>query len=44
MKRIYHPYWLWEDYKAGFYNNCSGETKITDFEIIKDSVGCSKDY
>jgi hypothetical protein len=27
MKRIYHPYWLWEDYKAGFYNNCSGEEK-----------------
>lgn len=27
MKRIYHPYWLWEDYKAGFYDNCSGEIK-----------------
>ena len=27
MKRIYHPYWLWEDYKAGFYNNCSGSIK-----------------
>ena len=27
MKRIYHPYWLWEDYKAGFYENCSGELK-----------------
>lgn len=25
--RIYHPYWKWEDYKAGFYNNCSGEEK-----------------
>jgi hypothetical protein len=20
MKQIYHPYWLWEDYKAGMYN------------------------
>lgn len=20
MKRIYHPYWLWEDYQNGFYN------------------------
>lgn len=20
MKRIYHPYWVWEDYKAGFYS------------------------
>lgn len=27
MNRIYHPYWLWEDYKAGFYDNCSGESK-----------------
>ena len=27
MKRIYHPYWLWEDYKAGFYDNISGEKK-----------------
>lgn len=27
MKRIYHPYWLWEDYKAGFYDNVSGKNK-----------------
>lgn len=27
MKRIYHPYWLWEDYKAGFYDNLSGKDK-----------------
>lgn len=26
-KRIYHPYWLWEDYKNGFYENSSGENK-----------------
>ena len=32
MKRIYHPYWLWEDYKAGFYDNVSGERKK---ELIK---------
>lgn len=25
--RIYHPYTLWEDYKAGFYNNVSGDIK-----------------
>ena len=25
--RIFHPYWLWEDYKAGFYDNCSGSEK-----------------
>jgi hypothetical protein len=28
MKRIYHPYWLWEDYKAGFYDNISGRNKV----------------
>jgi hypothetical protein len=27
MKRIYHPYNLWEDYKLGFYDNISGKTK-----------------
>lgn len=27
MKRIYHPYWLWEDFKHGFYDNASGEVK-----------------
>ena len=27
MERIYHPYTRWEDYKAGFYDNCSGEEK-----------------
>jgi hypothetical protein len=27
MERIYHRYELWEDHKAGFYNNVSGEIK-----------------
>ena len=27
MKRIYHPYNLWEDYREGFYDNCSGKDK-----------------
>jgi len=27
MERIFHPYWKWEDYKAGFYDNCSGQLK-----------------
>jgi hypothetical protein len=27
MTRIYHPYWLWEDYKAGLYENISGAEK-----------------
>jgi len=32
MKRIYHPYWVGEDFKAGFYNNCSGEVKSKHIE------------
>lgn len=27
MKQIFHHYSLWEDFKYGFYNNCSGELK-----------------
>ena len=27
MKRIYHHYKLWEDYRAGFYDNCYGVEK-----------------
>lgn len=27
MKRVYHPYWRWEDYLHGFYDNCSGSLK-----------------
>lgn len=27
IERIYHPYWLWEDYMNGFYDNCSGTVK-----------------
>jgi hypothetical protein len=32
--RIYHHYEMWEDWKNGFYNNCSGEERI----IKKQSV------
>lgn len=27
MERIYHHYEKWEDWKAGFYNACSGKIK-----------------
>lgn len=32
--RIYHPYILWEDYKAGFYDNVSGENKKQMIESV----------
>jgi len=35
VKRIYHPYWRWEDYKNGFYDNCEVSKKT---EFIKKSV------
>jgi hypothetical protein len=30
MQRIYHPYWLWEDYKNGMYElNSNNEDELT---------------
>lgn len=34
MKRVYHPYWLWEDYKCGFYETASGEKKKQHVEKV----------
>jgi len=34
MERIYHPYWLWEDYRCGFYENIGGKDK----KILSDKV------
>jgi len=35
MKQIFHHYLLWEDYKCGFYDNCSGSEKD---EKIKKAI------
>lgn len=35
IKRIYHPFWLWEDYEAGFYENISGKEKI---EMLEKAI------
>jgi hypothetical protein len=40
--RIYHPYWLWEDYEAGFYENCSGEQKQVYIEKIIEMFNSEK--
>ncbi len=34
MKRIYHSWEKWEDYKAGFYNNASGKDKSKMIEKV----------
>lgn len=35
MERIYHPYDKWEDFKLGFYDNCSGEIKKSKIESVQ---------
>ena len=40
--RIYHPYWKWEDYEAGFYDNCSGEIKKHYIEKIIEMFNSEK--
>jgi protoheme ferro-lyase len=40
MERIYHPYWNWEDYKAGFYENISGTEKISLSKKVLEMFNC----
>jgi|TARA_R100000541_G_scaffold48778_1_gene55860 hypothetical protein len=42
LKRIYHPYTLWEDYKAGFYDNVSGKAKQSKIEKVLEMFNSSK--
>lgn len=47
MKRICHPYWLWEDYKSGFYDNLSGkekENKIKSVLTLFNSAELTEKY
>lgn len=43
--RVYHHYKMWEDYPAGFYNNCSGAEKTTFIskavEMFNDPEKCA---
>lgn len=34
LGRIYHPYTLWEDYRAGFYDNVSGKQKQSKIDKV----------
>lgn len=34
INRVYHPWWLWEDYKNGFYNTDSAKNKIKNIERV----------
>jgi hypothetical protein len=47
MKRIYYHYKRWEDYRDGFYDNCSGEVKkekITKVVELFSSPELTKEY
>ena len=33
MKRIYHPYWLWEDHKNGLYDITKTYTEIEEMDL-----------
>ena len=38
MKRIHHPYWKWEDYKAGLYNNIEEIYTEKELEFLSNMV------
>ena len=42
MYRIYHPFWKWEDHKAGFYDNVSGEKKKIMSEKVLEMFNSEK--
>lgn len=40
--RIYHPYNRWEDFKAGFYDNCTGEAKKEKIQKVLEMFNSAK--
>lgn len=40
--RVYHPYTLWEDYKAGFYDNISGKQKQSKIDKVLEMFNSDK--
>ena len=34
INRVYHPWWLWEDYKNGFYNTDSSKVKLKNINKV----------
>lgn len=41
MKRVYHPYWLWEDYKNGMWNKIP---KSEEDEILNLAIQFTSNY
>ena len=46
MKRIYHPYWKWEDYKAGLYDldNFYNEQQTESMSLAAKEILCNSKY
>ncbi len=47
MERIYHHYEMWEDWKYGFYDNCSGnerKEKIKEAISLFESESLTREY
>lgn len=42
MNRIYHPYWLWEDYRFGMYGKPKKGGKQKRIEIVIECLGNPK--
>jgi hypothetical protein len=44
MNQIYHPYWQWEDYKAGMWRKISKEEELSILPEIIKFTGNYEDY
>jgi len=44
MQRIWHPWWLWEDYKCGFYKDISKKDLLAGELIYRDFLGDTKKF
>lgn len=41
MKRVYHPYWLWEDWKAGMWRKCNAVERK---ELLEKAIEFTGDH
>jgi hypothetical protein len=44
LVRIWHPWWLWEDHKAGFYDSVSGEKREEGVQQYAEFLGSRIDF
>lgn len=44
MRRIYHPYWQWEDYKAGMWRKLAADEESEMLQLAIDFTGDAEQY